>query len=305
MVLRYNRMMIRVLLVGAGDVAQRLVPLLAGRYRLYAAVRSAERAAQWRALGVTPVLADLDQPRSLHRLGGLAQWVIHLAPPPGQGISDPRTAALLAALARAKSLPRRLIYISTTGVYGDLQGTWADETAAAHPTRHRSDRARRRMDAEARLRHAANQGSAGKVCILRAPGIYAADRLPLDRIRRGDPALIQQDDAWSNHIHADDLARIIVSALRHGQSNRAYNAVDDEPLRMGDYFDAVADRFDLPKPPRRPANEVRARVGPAMWSYMAESRRLANHRLHRELHYRFLYPSVCEALRTMTLQENP
>lgn len=297
--------MIRVLLVGAGDVARRVVPLLAGRFRLYAAVRSAERAAQWRALGVTPVLADLDQPRSLQRLAGLAQWVIHLAPPPAQGPFDPRTAALLAALARAESLPRRLIYISTTGVYGDLQGAWADEVASARPAASRSDRACRRADAEARLRRAGRNGSAGKICILRAPGIYAADRLPVDRIRRGEPALRREDDAWSNHIHADDLARIIVAALRHGRCNRAYNAVDDEPLRMGDYFDAVADRFALPRQPRLSAAEARARVSPAMWSYMAESRQLSNRRLRRELHYRFIYPTVRESLRTMPVEENP
>src|SRR5690606_29508218 len=141
-------------------------------------------------------------------LGGLAEAVLHFAPPPGGGDSDPRTARLLAALARRGSVPRRLVYISTTGVYGDCAGQAVDET---RPRRAQTARARRRVDAEDRLR-VFGRRNAVRVALLRAPGIYAADRLPLERLRRGDPVLDASEDVHTNHIHADDLARLACAA---------------------------------------------------------------------------------------------
>ena len=139
----------QVLIVGSGDVARRIIPWLALRFRVRAVVRRPEECAALRALGATPILADLDQPASLDRLAGIADYVLHCAPPPGQGRDDPRTRRLLAALTRRGSLPRRLIYISTTGVYGDCGGAWLDET---HPLRPDSARAGRRVAAEGHLR---------------------------------------------------------------------------------------------------------------------------------------------------------
>ncbi|MGE5384786.1 MAG: NAD(P)H-binding protein, partial [Betaproteobacteria bacterium] len=242
----------RLLIVGSGDVARRLVPFVKHRFRLYALVRSRARADEWRSLGVTPILADLDQRKSLYRLAGLAQLVVHLAPPPGNGHGDPRTQFLLAALASAKSLPRHLVYISTTGVYGDCQGERIDETRRAHPE---STRAERRVDAETRLRRFGARCGV-HITILRAPGIYAADRLPLERLRNGLPALDHQDDVFTNHIHADDLAAACAAALHRGKPNRIVNVVDDSDLRMGEYFDRVAQAFDLPPPPRIPRSEA-------------------------------------------------
>lgn len=289
-----RRKMQQVLIVGSGDVARRIIPWLALRFRVRAVVRRPEECAALRALGATPILADLDQPASLDRLAGIADYVLHCAPPPGQGRDDPRTRRLLAALTRRGSLPRRLIYISTTGVYGDCGGAWLDET---HPLRPDSARGVRRVAAEGHLRRFGSRTGC-RVCVLRAPGIYdSAGRLPLARLHKGDPVLVAEDDVFTNHIHADDLARLLALALFRGKPNRAYNATDDSQLRMGEYFDLVADAVGLPRPPRVPRAELAERLSAMTLSFMSESRRLKNGRIKRELRTELRYPTVADALR--------
>lgn len=285
----------RVLIVGSGDVARRLIPWLARRCRVFAVIRRPEEREALRALGAVPLVADLDDRASLDRLAGVADAVLHCAPPPGQGSDDPRTRSLLAALSRRASLPRRLIYISTTGVYGDCGGAWLDETRPVAPA---SSRGVRRVAAERRLRSFGTRSGCG-VSILRAPGIYAVDRLPVERIRRGDPVLAADDDVFTNHIHADDLARLLGLSLFRGRANRVYNACDDSQMRMGDYFDAVADAFALPRPPRLPRAELIAQVSPLTLSFMSESRRIRNDRIKRELRVRLIHPTVADALKRL------
>jgi nucleoside-diphosphate-sugar epimerase len=288
LVVGYNAGVQKILIVGSGDVARRILSRLAHRACVYALLRDPARAAEWRAAGARPVLADLDDRGSLQRIAGLADVVLHLAPPPGEGRNDTRTRNLLAALGKTKSLPRRLVYVSTTGVYGDCGGAQIDETRRLHPE---SARAGRRVDAERRLR--AWGGRHGvSVCILRAPGIYAADRLPVERLQKGLPALVDADDVFTNHIHADDLAAACLAALRHGGANRAYNVVDDSDLKMAAYFDRVADAFALPRPPRISRDEAVKALSPVQWSFMRESRRIGNRRLKNELKLSLAYPTV-------------
>jgi nucleoside-diphosphate-sugar epimerase len=282
----------RLLIIGCGDVALRLVPLVQPRYRIiYGLTRDGERRAALRASGVRPILGDLDRPATLTSLPGLAHDVVHCAPPPPAGSTDTRTAHLVAALARGGSLPQQLVYISTSGVYGDASGALVDETFPLAP---QTPRAQRRADAERRLRKWGAR-SGVRVTILRAPGIYATERLPLARLERRTPALRPEDDAYVNHIHADDLARCVAAALRRAL-NRTYNAADDTPLKMGDYFDLVADRFGLPRPVRIPREEARRVIEPTLYSFMNESRRLVNERMKRELRVALQYPSVHEGI---------
>ena len=272
-----------------------MVPLVRSRYVLYALVRSRARIASLRALGLKAVLGDLDRPGTLASLAGLAHDVVHFAPPPpdpADGAHDTRTAHLIAALAKSKSLPQHLVYISTSGVYGDCGGALVEET---RPLKPQTSRARRRADAERQLRKWGAR-SGVRVTILRAPGIYASDRLPLERLRRGTPAIRAEDDSYVNHVHAEDLARMVVAALRHGSANRSYNAVDDAPQRMGDYFDAVADGFGLPRPPRIARGEAALTLPPRLYSFMNESRRLSNARIKRELRIALRYPSVNDGI---------
>jgi nucleoside-diphosphate-sugar epimerase len=281
-----------VLLVGCGDVAARLKPLLPKTWTCYGLLRDPARRARWRTLGVHPIAGDLDQPGTLLRLRGLAQIVIHLAPPPATGPGDPRTANLLAALGKGSILPACLVYISTSGVYGDCGGDWVAET---RPRRAESARAARRVDAEDRLRAFARRNRV-RLVVLRVPGIYASNRLPLARLTAGTPALVTAEDPFTNHIHADDLARIIVSAIFRGTPLRAYHAADGAALRMGDYFDQIARHFRLPCPPRIDLAEAQRTLPPTLLSFMRESRRLDNQRLRTELGVRLTWPSVADFL---------
>jgi nucleoside-diphosphate-sugar epimerase len=280
-----------ILIAGFGDVAERLVKRYAGQAAFIGLIRRPERAAELRALGVTPYVGDLDAPASLRRLPRV-DGVLHLAPPPNTGNTDPRTAHLLHALAR-RGKPGALVYISTSGVYGDCGGEWVSETRAVAPV---NGRAVRRVDAERQLR-AWGEALRVQVSILRAPGIYAADRLPLERIRRGTPALIARDDSYTNHIHADDLARLAWAALFRGRSQRVYHAVDAHPLKMGDWFDSCADAFDLPRPPRVKRAEAEKVLSEALLSFLRESRQLSNARTTRELRLKYRYPTSDDLLR--------
>ena len=275
----------RLLLLGCGDVGLRIVARLHARFRIVALTSTPQRVPALRAAGVVPLLGDLDRRDSLDRLAPFARRTVHLVPPPGEGEKDRRTRHLRAALG---ARPRRFVYVSTTGVYGDAGGAWLDETS---PAAARTPRARRRVDGERVVRAAPWRGT-----VLRVPGIYAHDRLPLDRLQRGLPALAAEDDVYTNHIHAEDLARAVIAALFRGRAGRVYNVVDDSAMRMGEYLDLVAAHAGLPPPPRLPRAAIRTAVSPAMYSFMEESRRLRNHRLRRELRLRLLWPSVHAAL---------
>jgi nucleoside-diphosphate-sugar epimerase len=293
----------RLLIIGCGDVGLRLIPLALARYRVYALTRDASQCAVLRALGVTPIVGDLDKPQTLSAIAGIAHDVVHLAPPPAQGVTDTRTAHLIAALGRhgknyrkkrvnPSTLPQQFVYISTSGIYGNCGGDVVSETRPPQP---HTARAKRRIDAERRLR-AWGVRSGVPVSILRVPGIYAADRLPLARLERGTPALRDEDDSYVNHVHADDLARLVIAALNHASPGRAYNAVDDLPQKMGDYFDLVADRHGLNRPPRIARSDAARVIPENLLSFMSESRRLSNHRIKRELRFRLRYPSVHEGI---------
>jgi nucleoside-diphosphate-sugar epimerase len=286
---KFNRP--RLLIVGCGDVGMRLLPLLKQHFRVFATTSQPSRCAELRALGAVPLVADLDQPATLRRLGGLAATVVHLAPPPADGVLDSRTRNLTAILPEHG----RLVYVSTTGVYGDCGGALFDESRPVAP---RNPRALRRVDAERVLRRWAERAQSA-LAILRVPGIYGEDRLPLKRLQQGTPALIEADDVYTNHIHADDLAAIIARALFRALPNRIYHAVDDSDMKMAQYFDAVADALRLPRPPRLPRAELQQVVTPALLSFMSESRRLSNGRIKRELGVRLRYATVADALHAM------
>ena len=282
------------LIVGCGDVGLRVLKLLRDRWRVLALTSTPSRREALRQAGACPLLGNLDDAATLGRLGGLADAVLHLAPPPAEGERDTRTRHLLRALARGGRV-RRIVYASTSGVYGDCGGARIDETRAVRPA---TARARRRVDAEAQLRWYGRRSGAA-VALLRIPGIYAPDRAgghPRERLQRGTPVLRAADDVYTNHIHADDLARACVAALHHALPQRVLHVCDDSELRMGDYFDLAADLCALPRPPRIGRDEAATLLTPLQLSFMSESRRMDNLRLKRELKLRLRYPTVAEGL---------
>ncbi len=267
----------RLLIVGHGDVARRAAPLLETRY----AVQPLSRRHGF----------DLDRPETLAALPG-ADVVLHCAPPPRTGAADTRTTHLLAELAKGRILPARVVYVSTSGVYGDCGGARVEESRAVRP---QTDRARRRVDAERQLALWCSERGVALV-ILRVPGIYAADRLPLERLRAGTPVLRAEDDVYTNHIHAHDLATILVRSLEQGAPAGTYNASDDSEIRMGDWFDLVAERAGLPRPARIARAEAADRIAPELLSFMGESRRLSNRRVKEHLGVRLRFPTVFEGV---------
>ena len=274
-------------MIGCGDVALRAAHMMRDRAKIIGVVRRAEDVPRLRAHEIVPVVADLDDFTSLRRLSLAPFAVLHCAPPPSEGRDDPRTQKLVAALTRARIIPQRFVYISTSGVYGDCAGARVAET---RPRKPQTPRARRRVAAEDRLRAwGARNGVA--LAILRAPGIYSDARLPLERLKQGTPVLAPDDDVFTNHIHADDLARAAVAAIFHGNPNRAYNVADDSEMKMGTWFDTVADAFHLPRPPRVSWDEAEQRIAPMLLSFMSESRRLVNARAKRELRLRLAHPT--------------
>ena len=284
----------RVLLVGCGDIGLRVAGLLPGQVRLLALTSSPTRVPELRALGITALRGNLDEPATLRRLSGLASRVVHLAPPPEGNDGDPRTRALLRAL-RLRRPPQSLVYGSTSGVYGDLQGDFAPETRAVRPY---TARAKRRIDAESRVRHF-GRATGVRSAILRIPGIYAPNRVggtPRERLLRGTPMLCAADDVYTNHIHADDLARACVAALWRGAPQRVYNTNDDSCLKMGEYFELAADLYGLPRPERLTRTEAQGRLPLALLSFMSESRRMDNRRLKKELRLTLRYPTVAQGL---------
>ena len=263
---------------------------------------SPDKRADFRAQGITPVLGNLDFPETLQRLSGWATRVLHLAPPPsdrvGEWSTDPRTLNLARAL-KKRMLPRSLVYGSTSGVYGDCQGQWVSESQTVTP---HTPRAMRRVDAEKVVRYLGRSGV--RASILRIPGIYAPDRVngtPRERLLKGIPVLVQQDDVYTNHIHSDDLARACVAAIWRGKSQRVFHVSDDTHLKMGDYFDAAADLMGLKRPPRVPRSQAQESLPLMLLSFMSESRRLRNDRLKKELRVALKYPSIQEGLKSMAV----
>lgn len=286
----------RLLIVGCGDVGQRVARQLVGRVRVLALTSSPERVAPLRAQGITPLCGNLDQPATLRRLAGLAHRVLHLAPPPTQAAGaeglDPRSLALARSL-RRRSQPSALVYGSTSGVYGDCAGAVVAETRVLQAG---TQRAQRRVDAERVMRHL---GRSLRVSILRIPGIYAPDReggTPRGRLLRGTPVLRREDDVYTSHIHADDLATACQLALWRGRPQRVYNVCDDTRLLMGDYFDLAADLYGLPRPSRVTRDEAREQLPATLLSFMSESRRLLNTRLKTELRLALQHPTVRDGL---------
>jgi nucleoside-diphosphate-sugar epimerase len=285
----------RLLIIGCGDIGRRIARLVGRDWRVFGIGRSVQTLEQIRAAGAVAISAATPH----RRLQDLADWVVHSAPPPvqaqpGGAVIDPLTRAWTAKLLQARSgSPKRLVYLSTTGVYGDRQGRMTDEVASVSPI---TDRARRRVDAEEWLRQVSRRSPGLQVTTLRVPGIYAADRLPIRRLQDRLPALLPRDDVRTNHIHADDLARMAKIALLRGRDQRRLNIVDDSELPMGDYLDLVARWAGLPPPPRVDRATLLASVSPMRATFMSESRRLSNQRMKKELRGRLRYPTVAAFL---------
>lgn len=288
-----------VFFIGFGDIAKRAVrqlrqkPLL-NNVSIFALVRQSSTQLQLDFPEVHFVQADLDDPAlskhaELRRLFKVTQLLIYLAPPPATGKTDPRLARILSCYAVSHpQKQRKIIYISTTGVYGNCFGAWVPETRPLLP---QTDRARRRVAAEKTARQYAKRLSV-HLNILRVPGIYAADRLPLARLQQQLPVIVDHEDSYTNHIHAEDLARSLFYCAHFGKKGRIYHIADESQLKMGQYFDLIAACHQLPLPPRLSRAAIQQQLSPIQLSFLNESRRIATTRLKKELRIKLLYPTI-------------
>lgn len=284
-----------VFIVGCGNIGKQIATQLQKTgSRIFALSRSPETSVHLGQLNITPIEGDLDKAESLTGLPLAGCELYYLAPPPAKGEEDWRMTRFLAAIS-PENLPARVVYISTSGVYGDRGGDWVDETAAPMP---QTDRARRRLHAEESLQQwGSEQGVA--VVILRVGGIYSPDRLPVERLRQGTPVLREEECGYTNRIHAADLARICIAAMRRGGDGEIYNVSDGHPGTMTGYFNAVADALGLPRPPALTMSEAEKVLSPAMLSYLTESRRLENQKMITELDVELHYPDLESGLRSI------
>lgn len=285
----------RVLIVGGGDVGARVGVLLKRHVHVIAVCRSHKSLEVLRNNGLNVLQGDLDDQPSVARLAGIAHRILYLVPPPASGNTDTRSAHLIQVLSLRRA-PSALVYVSTTGVYGDCNGAWVNEIRRPNPT---TSRAVRRLDAELNMRNWGRR-AAVSVSVLRVPGIYAPDReggTPWSRLVNRTPVLRRQDDIYTNHIHANDLARACLRALWLGRRQRVYNINDDTTMRMGDYLDWAADFYGLDRPPRQSWEEIQRNVSPMQLSFMRESRRLSNIRMKTELRLKLRYPTIEQGLK--------
>lgn len=278
-------------IIGYGDIGHRTAKLwLAQHGRASALVRSLERAQPLSNPDTTLIEGDLDDAASLAHLPLRNVLLFYFAPPPDTGRIDTRLRTLLATIT-PENRPEKVVYISTSGVYGDCQGHWVTESTPTHP---RSERGARRLDAETALQDWQHNTGAS-VVILRVPGIYGPGRLPVKRIKQGTPVVREEEAPYSNRIHADDLARICIAAAQcyhHNETVHVYNVSDGNPSSMTDYFNKAADLLGLPRPPAVSMAEARTHLTPGMLSFIEESRRIDNRKMLEELGVELLYPTL-------------
>ncbi|MGQ9659066.1 MAG: SDR family oxidoreductase [Thermochromatium sp.] len=280
-----------IVIVGCGYVGERLArQYLARGDSVLGLVRSQSGLDRLAAAGIPSARHDLAGTDAMPcSLAGVR--LFHLVPPPEHGTEDLHTQHLIASFAQAGH-PRRLVYFSTTGVYGDCGGAWVDED---WPTRPTLDRSRRRLDAEEQLRCWSREHG-GELVVLRVAGIYGPGRLPLERLRRGLP-LVRPDEApYSNRIHVDDLVTVCIAAMDRGRDGAIFNVSDGHPSTMTEYFMQIAKAAGLPVPPLIGLAEASTHLSEGMMGYMRESRRLSNRRLREELGVDLRYPTLTEGL---------
>lgn len=277
-------------IVGCGDIGRRVASLYQkDNIDARALVSSAASASQCQQLNLDTLIYDLDADNPLDSQAFENAQLFYFVPPPKTGVEDTR---LQKFLSRVTQLPKKIVLISTTGVYGDSQGEWIDEDFTLNPV---ADRAKRRLSAENTLKNWAKRYQKEFV-ILRVPGIYAKDRLPLQRLKKGLPVVNEAEAGWTNRIHADDLAKICKRAMEIKPASTVYNTTDGSPSTMTDYFNQIADFAGLPRPPQISMEQAVATLSKGMVSYLKESRRISNDRLIRELGIELEYPDLLSGL---------
>ncbi|AJE04926.1 SDR family oxidoreductase [Geobacter pickeringii] len=283
----------RVFIIGCGDIGRKVARLAMDQGGTVTALaRSEESAAHLRGLGIATVEGTLDDPETLVDLPTGGGVLFYFAPPPGGGNIDPRVRNFCAAVAPGNE-PRKVVYISTSGVYGDCGDEPVTEETPANP---QTARGKRRLDAETVLRTWGEERGVA-VVVLRVTGIYGPGRLPLQHLASGQPVLRESEARFTNRIHSEDLARVCIAAAERGEGGDIYNVSDGHPGTMTEYFNVCADALGFPRPRQVTLEEARQVMTPLMLSYVTESRRMDNRRMREKLGVTLRYPTLEEGVR--------
>ena len=293
-----NKSLQDVLIVGCGDIGVRVARLIRARGGLVTTVsRSYSNEARLEEFGLKVVPGNLDDLSALDKLDTAGKLVFYLAPPPGGGLLDTRMRNFCEVVGKGRA-PAKVVYVSTSGVYGDCGGEWVTEETPINP---QTSRAQRRADAEATLQ-AWGKGHNVPVVILRVTGIYGPGRLPMARVQQGHPILLEDESPPTNRIHADDLAQVCIRAAEKAVDGDIFNVSDGQPGTMTQYFNAASDLLGLPRLPQINMEEAKQVMNPMMLSYLTETRRMDNRKMVEQLGVTLDYPDLESGLKNVVAQ---
>ncbi|WP_430449905.1 SDR family oxidoreductase [Rhodophyticola sp.] len=278
---------------GHGYSAQALTRLLPDGAEVIGTTRSAEKAQDLRGDGIAArVFPGDDLREDLRR----ATHILSSVGPGPDG--DPVLAELHDEIAGVAGEKRWIGYLSTTGVYGDHQGGWVDETTPLTPT---TERGRARVAAEATWQALAEQAGA-PLHIFRLAGIYGPGRGPFAKVRRGTARRIIKPGQVFSRIHVDDIAQVLLASMTRPDPGAIYNVCDDDPAPPEDVIAFAAGLLGLPVPPDVPIEE--ADLSLMARSFYAESKRVSNARIKTELGVKLTYPDYRAGLAALLAAEN-
>jgi len=282
----------KILIIGCGDTGKRVITSLSREnYLISVTSHSQPSQALLNELSVNVIAANLDKPNSLTNLPTQNSYVFYFAPPAAKGVTDDRMLHFINSLDKQLP-PKRITYISTTGVYGNCHGQWITEKSPLNPG---NDRSRRRLHAESLINEFCKNSTCDWV-ILRVSGIYAPAKFPLDRLKNGVSVLAPDIAPSSNRIHADDLANCCIRAMFHSPANEIYNIADGHPSSISDYFIQLAKKYDLPTPNYLSWDQAEKELSPAMLSYLHESKKINIDKLINVLNIKLKYPTLRDGL---------
>ncbi len=274
--------------LGQGYSAAALARRLGCGWRIIGTTRSAEKAARLAREGVEPLIwpgADLGA-----ALAAVTHVLASISP---DAAGDPVLAQHGEAIAAAAPHLDWVGYLSTTGVYGDHQGGWVDETTPLAPT---TARGRQRVLAEGQWQALAER-SGLPLHIFRLAGIYGPGRGPFEKVRNGTARRIIRENQYFSRIHVADIAAVLAASIARPNRGAVYNVADDDPAPPEDVLAEAARLLGLPLPPEVPFED--ADLTPLARSFYAESKRVRNDRIKRELGVRLAYPDYRTGLRAL------
>jgi nucleoside-diphosphate-sugar epimerase len=279
-------------IIGCGDIGFRVArELIRQEHQVQATIHFEEGVKVPQSAGIKTIVANFDFQEDVPDFSMHGQKLFYFMPPQGGGSSDYRMLNFCRKLA-PDNYPSKIVYISTSGVYGDCGAELVTEETPINP---QTSRAKRRASAENQLREQAEKLGFSLV-ILRVTGIYGPGRLPISQLTKGHEVLKAEDAPGTNRIHSLDLVQICLAAMAKGENGDIFNVCDGQESSMSEYFIAVAKMYGLPQPKQLSWAEAEKVMNPLTFSFLKESRRMSNRKILEKLGIEFQYPTLEKGL---------